>query len=607
MDLQSDVLGPLPGHQQSAVAPTAAPPLPSAPGASPTHGRFATWAVCGLLLLAVWLAFGRSTTFGFLDCDDQTYVSNNSHVLHGLSLDEVGWAFTHLHARFWLPLVWISYMVDNQLVGLRAGGYHLTNVLLHGATAIGLFLVLRRMTGELWPSALAAALFAIHPLRAESVAWIAERKDVLNGLFFVLTLAAYAAYAGRPFSLWRYMSVVACFLLSLLAKPVTVTLPFVLLLLDYWPLRRFQRPGTQPLRAFGLLVAEKIPLLLLGAAFCALTVLGVKGGMPAESLPVLARLGNVPLSYVIYLQRAVWPVGLALVYDDPYALPSYWGSAACVVVLAAISWALVAVRRRHPYFLVGWLWYLVVLFPTSGIVPQGHELRPDRFLYLPHIGLAIALAWGTAALFRRGPSRRREVALSCGMILTVLFLATWRQTGFWADTETVWTRSLAVSPHNAMAHFGLGNVRRSSGHVGEALQHYELAIRAAPDYADAYGRCGDLLVDMNRIPEAIQRYLQAVRITPDDPALQNSLGDALLRTGRVSEALAHCERAARIAPDNPVAHYTLGLCLARFQRSTEALEHLEQSQRLAEASGHQRLAQAALSQIRRLREAQRIR
>ncbi len=362
---------------------------------------------------------------GFVNYDDGLYVYENAHVLHGLSPREIVWAFTRLHAGYWIPLTWISFMLDSQLYGLEAGGYHLTNVLLHAATTILLFLVLEQMTGRFWPCALVAALFAVHPLHVESVAWVTERKDLLSGLFFLLALRAYLGYVRGPSSRGQYAAVMIFFVLGLLAKPMLVTFPLVLLLLDYWPLGRFadssRRSNALPLqwgrrfpvrqirrqrqpRRFPLswpLVIEKLPLFLLAAVFCLLTA-GTEGqgGGRRESFPFSWQVGNALVSYVAYLGQFFYPLGLAAFYPHPEGDLPVWKVAAAAVVLACISAAALASGRRHPYLLMGWLWYLVTLLPVIGLMQVGGQAMADRFTYVTQIGLYIALAWGAADVLR---------------------------------------------------------------------------------------------------------------------------------------------------------------------------------------------------------------
>ena len=373
-------------------------------------------AVCGLLLLAVITVFGQTAGHDFLNFDDPDYVYENPHVQSGVTGKEIAWAITTCHSDNWHPLTWLSHMLDCQFYHLKPGGHHLTNVLLHSAAAVLLFLALQRMTAALWPSAWVAAIFAIHPLRVESVAWVAERKDVLSGLFFMLALWSYARYVERPASWGRYFLVVASFALGLTAKPMLVTLPLVLLLLDYWPLRRGRGvgdwgPGTsdwsgslpsaiQPRStSFLRLVVEKIPLFALAAISCLITLAAQRGALwSLERLAFPSRVANAAVAYVVYLERMFCPTGLATLYPLPKGPPPAWELVVAIAVLAAISTAVVVVRRKCPYLLFGWLWYLGTLVPVSGLVQVGNQAMADRYTYLTQIGLYMAFAWGAAHL-----------------------------------------------------------------------------------------------------------------------------------------------------------------------------------------------------------------
>ena len=375
--------------------------------------------VCGLLLLAVALVFGQTVQHGFVNYDDNGYVSDNPQVTKGLTVQGIGWAFTTTHGSMWGPLTWLSHMLDCQLYGLHSWGHHLTNILLHAATTIILFLVLRRMTGDLWPSALVAALFAVHPLHVESVAWVAERKGLLSGLFFVLTIGAYVGYVRHRFSLLRYLAVVVLFALGLMAKPMVVTLPFVLLLLDYWPLGRIvvgtrrvpsaAGPAAGEQTAHGVcllrrLVVEKIPLFALAAASC--VAAPFTQGEAVASLNAIrlsSRITNALVSYVAYVGQFFSPVGLAVFYPHPGSSLPIWKAVGALALLVGVSAAAVAWRRRYPWVFVGWFWYLGTLVPMIGLVQIGGHAMADRYTYVTQIGLYLALAWRARRSPRLGP------------------------------------------------------------------------------------------------------------------------------------------------------------------------------------------------------------
>ncbi len=564
--------------------------VPRADGVLPrptswTRNRAVAPAICGFLLLATVAVFGRAVRYGFVNFDDPLYVSETRQVTDGLSLQGIGWAFTAVHSDNWHPLTWLSLMLDAQWCGSAPWGYHLTNVLLHAAAAILLFLVLWRMTDDLWPAALAAAVFAVHPLRVESVVWVAERKDVLSGLFFMLTLAAYLGYVRRPFSPARYLLVVAAFALGLLAKPMLVTLPLVLLLLDYWPLGRCGAGvspaslvptlcvGTQfldapasheilnqgsaldngtpkhPGRAFprgawergqyGRLIAEKIPLFLLAAASCVVTVAAQSHAVvPVDCIPLDARISNALVSYAAYVGQFFYPVGLAAFYPHGGHDPSAWKPIAALLGLTIVSTAAVFWRRRCPYLPVGWFWYLGMLVPVIGLVQVGEQAMADRYTYLPQIGLSVATVWGAAQLISPLPCRRWIGVGGSAVTLTILIVCAWRQTAFWRDGETLWRCALACDGRNATAHNALGAAlmeskmesnsddARRDARIDEAIDHYREALKIRPGFPDSVFRLGCALADRGHDAEAVGYLRQAVQSTPDNAVARYNLGEA---------------------------------------------------------------------------------
>jgi len=516
-------------------------------------------------------------------------------------------------ANMWYPLTWISYMLDTQMYGPDPWGYHLTNVLLHAATSVILFLVLRRVTGNLWASAFATLLFAVHPLRCEAVAWVGERKSPLSGLFFVSTIAAYVAYARRPCSLARYLAVAALFTLGLLAKPTLVTLPLVLLLLDYWPLGRWHPamsgvaqatagdPGGGGESALRLVV-EKIPLLLLSVACSVATVLSQAGNIASlDSVPIPARIANALVSCAVYLGQFFWPVRLAAYYPHSENLPAWQVGAACLV-LAALSPAALRLWRSHPAVLVGWLWYLGTLVPVLGLVQIGAHARADRYTYLPQIGLCIAVVWGVQWAVERlcgdWPSRR-WLSGAGGALLAVLCMAcAWQQTSYWQNSETLWTHALACTSQNPTAHHNLGLALAHRGQVDEAIAHFRMALEIKPAFAVAHNNLGNALAGRGHFDEAIAHFRKAVEIKPDYAAAHNNLGNALAGRGQADEAIAHYRKALEIKPDYALAHINLANALAGRGGLDEALAHYQQALGLASARNDKALADAIRARIR---------
>ena len=577
-------------------------------------------AVCGLLVLAVIAVFGQTVRHDFVNFDDDDYVYENRHVNRGLTGEAVAWAITAYHSDNWHPLTWLSHMLDCQLYGLAPGGHHLTNVILHAAAAVLLLLALRRMTGALWPSAWVAAVFAIHPLRVESVAWVAERKDVLSGLCFMSTLWFYARYVERPASRGRYLLVVASFALGLTAKPMLVTLPFVLLLLDYWPLGRIspfrggrkegeanpprptggpdslsiwaaQRqealktplmPGGTPIAELSVppvrLVVEKIPLFVLAAASCAITLAAQHDAMRRlEPLSFPWRVANAAVAYVAYLGQMVCPVGLAVLYPRPEGPPPVMHVVAAVAVLLAISTAVFMARRKCPCLVVGWLWYLGTLVPVIGLVQVGAQAMADRYTYLTQIGLYVAIAWGAMLLAGSWPCRRWGFAVISALIVAGLMVCAWQQTRYWRDSETLWTRELACTRENPLAHSNFGVALAGHGRFDEAIAHFRKALELKPDYAIAHNDLGMVLSGRRQVDEAIGHYQKALEIEPDYVEAHNNLGNVLADRGQVDEAIAHYRRALEIRPGDGDVQANLGYALARRGKIDEAIVHFRKA------------------------------
>jgi hypothetical protein len=442
------------------------------------NDRWLVLGVCIFLAVVVWLVFGQTLRHEFVNLDDGQYVSENPVVQKGLTWEGFRWALTYGKIGHWHPLTWISHMLDCQFYGLSPGGHHLTNVLLHGAAAILLFLVLRRMTRFLWRSAFVAAVFAIHPLRAESVAWVAERKDVLSALFFMLTLGAYVCYVRRPPSLIRYGVVVLLFALGLLSKNMLVTMPFVLLLLDYWPLNRLSNFTPQVLLR---LVAEKIPLFMLTIGSCVATALVPEKIQTGNDLFFGLRMENAVVSYVTYLWQMIHPSGLACVYPNPANYLPLWQVAGSVGLLLAISGAAWAFRRTHPCLIVGWLWYVGMMIPVIGIVQISYYAHADRYTYLPQIGLYLLLTWAVADWCAGWRHRRWMLGGLCTVILVALIFCARIQVSYWQNSESLWTHTLACTSDNYTAHYNLGEALFQKGRVDEAINHYQKTLQIKPN------------------------------------------------------------------------------------------------------------------------------
>jgi len=545
--------------------------------------------VCLVLAAITFAVFGQTLGFGFVNCDDNVYVYENAKVAGGLSMKGLAWVFTHADCFLYHPLTMLSLMADYQFHGLHAGRYHLTNVLLHTASVILLFLILRQMTGALWRSAFVAAVFAIHPLRVESVAWVAERKDVLSAFFFMLTLGAYARYARKPDSPGRYLMVAVAFVLALLSKPTVVTLPFVLLLLDYWPLRRFEQS-----RKLSGLILEKVPLLALAAAACATTVMTVQKGIAYQApISMLSRIGNALVSYSVYLRQMVWPQGLAEPYPYPHIGLPPWEVALAGALLAGLSAVACRERRTRPWLLVGWLWYLGMLTPMIGIVQVGEFPHADRMTYLPQIGICVALTWLVAEW------RVNRVALGGLMagVIGALMVCAWIQTAYWKNSETLWNHTLACTRNNDVAHYRLGNaLLDQTGRVDEATAHYKRALEIRPDDAAAHIGLGLGCLQQGKPDEAIAHFQKALKINPNFAIAQLNLGNVLCDKGKLDEAISHFERALQIQPDYADVHNSLGTALCQKGKPDEGISHFEQALQIkpGDASAHYNLGKVLL-------------
>jgi protein O-mannosyl-transferase len=535
---------------------------------SPTNVTGAhRWQVPGLCLALTamtFAVFGQTARHEFVNFDDNDYVYENAVVSQGLTLKGIEWAFSGSHSANWHPLTWLSHMLDCQIYGLHPAGHHLTSVLIHTAGVIALFLVLRQMTGALWRSAFVATVFAIHPLRVESVAWVAERKDVLSGLLFVLTVGAYVFYSRRPSSPGRYALVILLFALGLMCKPMLVTLPLVLLLLDYWPLRRAESPRK--------LVLEKLPLLALSAAGCVITLLAQRGAIQSTvSYSMPARVANAMVTGIVYLGQMVWPVKLAAFYPYPQnGLPPL-KVALAALALASVSTLVIWRRRQQPWLWVGWFWYLIMLLPVIGIIKVGGQAHADRYTYLPQIGISVAVTWLAAEWH---PNRVIGGGLMAG-VLAGLMVCAWNQAAYWQDSATIWTRTIACTTDNDTAEYCLGNTLRQKGREDEAILHYRKALEIYPAYASAHYNLGNTLLQEGRLEDAIRQFQSTLQLTPDSAAAHLNLGIALFQEGRVDESIPHFQRAAEITPGDDKAHNDLGNALMEKGRLDEAISHFQ--------------------------------
>jgi Flp pilus assembly protein TadD len=583
---------------------------PQPPPARPTAWGRREWLLAALLAGITLLTFSPVSDCSFVNYDDPEYVSENVHVLAGLTRESLSWGLTSTYFGNWHPLVWWSLMLDAQLYGPGPAGFHRTNLLWHTGSVLLLFAALRRMTGQTWPSFLAAALFAVHPLNVEPVAWVAERKGVLSTFFWMLTLWLYARYAERP-GLARYLAVVLGLALGLMAKPMLVTLPCVLLLLDFWPLRRLRVAGSaqgaagegRPAPAsLGRLVAEKLPLLAVVAVFIPVALATQKefGALPSlERLSLAARLQNVAVSYVVYLGRALHPADLAPFYPHRGASLPVGPAVAAAVLLLAMTAGVLRIARRVPYLAVGWLWYLGTLVPVIGLVQIGSHAQADRYTYVPLVGLFVAVSWSVAGLARRWHCER-AAAFVAGLVLVSLMMTSWAQVHAWHDDIRLWQHTLAATGGSGLAHHNLADALLRQGDIEKAVFHFRKAVRQVPRSADAHHSLGRVLLLQGKVDEAESEFRLALGLNPSLAVAHNSLGAVLRSRGESAAAMAEFREALRLDPSLARVQNNLGLAFGEQGQWEQAVTCFRQAVALRpwEAEFHRELAFALRRQGR---------
>ena len=575
-------------------------------------------AVSAGLVVMVAVVFGQTCRFDFVNYDDDLYVTGNREVQQGLTRENVAWAFTSSDVANWHPLTWLSYLLDIQLFGKNAGMMHLVNVFWHALNTVLLFLILKRLTGAFWPSALVAALFGVHPSHVESVAWISERKDVLSTFFLLATIAAYLAYVERG-GIVRYLMVTLGLALGLMAKPMLVTLPALLLLLDYWPLGRFnvgvsqtkapgapskgkakkkgkakQRnapeprlgvPGGEFPMFFELppdrvlrCALEKMPWFALAIATSIVTVV-----VQHEALKPIAlrfRIGNAIVAYVRYILHTVWPRDLALIYPHLGAGLPLWQVAGALVLLVAISGVAVWRMRRSPYFIVGWLWYLGTLVPVIGVIQVGIQAMADRYSYVPLIGLFIIIAWGGRDLAARSRIPRQALAAAATIVVIALLVCAFLQTRYWENSFTLFEHTLAVTKDNYQAHSNMGDAYRLSGQYEQAIGHYETALRIQPAHRSALLNIGIAYAMMHKPAEAAAYFEKALALNPNAADVHNNLGNTYVERNQLDEAVRCYRRALQIDPNNEDGHANLGFALSQQGNIEEAAREYREALRV---------------------------
>ncbi len=529
--------------------------------------------LCGVVLLTGLLGYEPMRHNSFVDYDDVDYITQNTQVLGGLTAEGFVWAFTETdRTANWHPLTWLSHMLDVQLFGANPLAHHSVNLLLHLANTLLLFWIFYRVTGAAWPSFFIAAVFALHPLHVESVAWASERKDVLSGLFWMLTILTYIFYAEKP-GILRYLAVVLCFILGLMAKPMLVTLPFVLLLLDYWPLERFALKPPIQMRPLGRLLAEKIPLFVLSAASCVVTFMVQQhaGAMRrGENYSLLTRLSNAAAAYMGYIGKFFYPVKLAVLYPHPGNTLPLWQPLAAIATILVITVAVFILGIRKRYLLIGWLWYLGTLVPVIGLVQVGSQAMADRYTYLPIIGLCVMLAWGVRELVSKWKYGHVAVGVLISVTLAAMTLGTRHQAAFWKDTLSLYKHTLDVTENNFVIHGNYGDTLRERGDLGAAVDHLETALRIRPDYVGAMNNLGMALRSQGKIDEAFTQWRKAIQLAPFHPQINANMGVNLTIQGRYDEAIPYLKTILQTNPDFPNICFILGEAYARKGDSVSA-------------------------------------
>ncbi len=548
--------------------------------------------ICLFLVVATFAVYWQVLDNDFVNYDDDVYVTENIRVYKGVTFDSLTWAFTSSHASNWHPLTWISHMIDCQLYGLNPRGHHLTSLLFHVANTLLLLLILVRMTGTLWQSSFVAALFALHPLHVESVAWVAERKDVLSTFFMMLTLWAYILYVEKG-EVKRYLLVVLFFVLGLMSKPMLVTLPFILLMLDFWPLGRLclihdtrnvvtGQHTNERLDIFRL-VWEKVPFFALAVVSSVVTFIVQERGGAMELLKTYSlqtRIINAFVAYMEYIVNMIWPVKLAVLYPHPGNSLPLWKGVVAGLALVLITILVIRKARKIPYLAVGWFWYVVTLIPVIGIVQVGLQAMADRYTYVTLIGLFIIIAWGANDLLSKWPNRKIWLGTLAAILLPVLIILTWKQVQYWENSITLFKHTLKHTSDNVIMHRNLGNAFDKQGRTEEAIEQYFQALRIKPDDAQAHYNLGVVYGVLGMYKEAIEAYKKTISINPDFIGAHNNLGDAYDNSGMYKEAIEAYKKAISISPDFADAHSNLGAAYAESGKYKEAIEACKKALRI---------------------------
>jgi len=551
-----------------------------------------------LIFILPLTVYWQVKNFDFINYDDPTYVYKNAKIQQGLTVSNIKWSFTAIVSGNWHPITVLSHMADCQLYGLNPGNHHLTNVFLHLANTFLLFFILWKMTGREYESAFVAALFALHPLHVESVAWISERKDVLSTFFLLLTIWSYIKYIEEK-TFYRYLIICLFFIMGLMAKPMLVTLPFVLLLLDLWPLERIDfrsseksltlKRGTKTNSPFilnfyflfrdnFLLVYEKIPLFALTISSCVITFLSQQSAGAIKSFnhfPFQVRFFNAVVSYTKYITKMIWPSNMAIFY--PYTeMFSVWQITISFILLFLISIIAVRLLKGHPYFIVGWFWYLGTLIPVIGLIQVGGQALADRYTYIPFIGLSIIISWGGYELFKKWRLKNFGIGLAL-LSITIFTVITWNQIRYWRNNTLLYNHTIEVTDNNFIAHHNLGNSLVNQDKIPEAIYNYKKTIQIKPDLAEAHNNLGAALEKILNLKEAIKYYSMALNIQPDYAEAHNNIGNLFRKTGQIEQAIRHLSRALILKPNYAEAHNNIGNVLELNGKTKQAIEHYQKA------------------------------
>ncbi|MDM8542405.1 tetratricopeptide repeat protein [Desulfococcaceae bacterium HSG9] len=529
------------------------------------------------LIITTLGTYYQVRNYAYVNFDDDDYVLNNIHIKNGPIYERIVWCFTAAYATNWHPLTWLSHLCDIELYGLNSGRHHLTNVLFHVINTLLLFVFLHKTTGTLWRSGFVAALFALHPLHVESVAWVSERKDVLSAFFFFLTLIGYQRYSRFP-GIGTYLLVLLLLMLGLMSKPMLVTTPFVLLLLDYWPLRRISlsmatiydtRVRYKAIR----IVVEKLPLFIPVTASIVITYLAQKSGGAVASDEIYSltvRIANGLVSYINYIQKMFWPAKLAIFYPHP-GMPPWWQILGCGTLLVVISFLTIICRKCYPFIVVGWFWYLGMLVPVIGFIQVGSQAMADRYTYLPLIGLFISIAWGVPELLKNWRHKQKWLLALTITCLSVLVFITFNQIRYWKNSVSLFQHALEVTDNNFLAHHNLGVALAERGYYTEALKHYGETIRLSPSYVTAHHNMGIVLAKQGRTDEAIRKYFDVLDFEPNHKEVYFSLGNVMIAKGKFDMAETYFNKAIQLNPDNAETYNNLGVVLFRLGKTQEAI------------------------------------